>query len=382
MEKVTCKNCGKENNNNDRYCKECGVLIEKDKKEHKALSIIIAILCTFILCLIAFAFFYRFYLKDLKIEKTIKEVTITDQGIAEAVEKVYDSVVIVENYVNDRLYGTGTGFVYKKDDKNGYILTNYHVIANSTKVKVIFTTKEEIEAEVVGSDEYSDIAVLKVDNDKVISVAELGSSEDLRVGDTAFTVGAPIDASAYSWTVTRGIISGKNREVAVSTSNFSNNSHVMEVLQTDAAINQGNSGGPLCNANGEVIGITNLKLSSTTIEGMGFAIPIEVATKYAEKIMKNEPITRPYLGVSLYDTINRETYEGVLYVAAVEENSPADKAGIEKGDIIIAINGVKITDSTHLKYQLYKYEVGDKIKITILRDEKEKEVEVTLKNAI
>lgn len=350
----------------------------KEKSTHNKLAIAISIIITFLVCMLIFVIFYKYYLENLVVEKTIKEVTVTDQGIGDAVEKVYDSVVTIENYVNDRLYGTGTGFVFKKDNKYGYIFTNYHVIENSTKLKAIFTNNEEVEVTLVGSDEYSDIAVLKVDKDKVLSVATLGKSEDLKVGDTAFTVGAPVDASTYSWTVTRGIISGKNREIEVSTSNYTNEQHVMEALQTDAAINEGNSGGPLCNANGEVIGITNLKLSSTNIEGMGFAIPIEIANKYGEKIINNEEIKRPYLGISIYTTIDKSTNKEILYVNSVEKSSPAEKAGLEKGDIIIRINDVNISSSTNFKYQLYKYEIGEKIKITIIRNNKEKTIEVTL----
>ena len=184
-----------------------------------------------------------------------RNVTVTDTGIADAVEKLYDAVVVVKTYYHDQLYATGTGFVYKKDDNTAYILTNNHVIENGDAVYVEFTDGRQIETTVEGKDTYSDIAVLSLSADEVSAVAEMGSSEEARVGDTVFTVGSPINSDAYSGTVTRGILSGKNRLVSVSTSNSSTADMMMSVLQTDELINSGNSGGPLVNANGEIIGI-------------------------------------------------------------------------------------------------------------------------------
>lgn len=341
------------------------------KKDHKE-GITYAII-TFCVCLLAFGIFYEFYLKNLVVEttKTIKDVTVTDAGIADAVEKVYDSVVTVKNYTRGKLYSTGSGFVFKTDSKYGYILTNYHVISGGSNVSVVFTNDKEEEVNVVGYDEYSDIAVLAVDKDKVISVAATGSSENMRIGDTTFAVGTPVDSSIYSWSVTRGILSGKNRMVQV-------DNYVMSVLQTDTAINSGNSGGPLCNSNGEVIGITNMKLASSQIEGMGFAIPIEDAVTNAETIISGKKISRPYLGVSIYDSNNYFNNNTGVYVESVEKNGPADKAGIKSGDKILKVNDVDIANTSYFRYQLYKYNIGDKIKITIKRNGSEKTLTVTL----
>lgn len=351
---------------------------KKDYKymiSNKGKNTIITILLTFICCLLIFGIFYKVYLKDLVVEKTKiqKDVTVTDSGIADAVDKVYDSVVVIENYINDRVGSSGTGFVFKTDDKYGYILTNYHVIDNSKKIVVTFTNNKKIEASLVGIDEYSDIAVLKVDKSDVISVAQIGNADSLRVGDTTFTVGAPLDSSVYSWTVTRGILSGKNRLVEVT---INNTNSVMEVLQTDAAINSGNSGGPLCNSNGEVVGITNMKIASSSIEGMGFAIPIDTAIKTANDLIEGKTVSRPYLGVSVY-----ETNSSVIYVEYVQRGSAADKAGIEKGDKILKIDNESISSTAQFRYQLYKYNVGDKITLTIERNEKEKKLNVTLSSA-
>ncbi len=353
---------------------------EKFEKSKKFVYPVIAVVITFILCLGAFTCFYQYYLKNLVIETTKREVTVTDTGISEAVEKVYDSVVVVESYVRNKLYSTGTGFVYKTDGDDAYILTNNHVIDGADEVRVVFTNNKREEVEVVGSDEYSDVALLGIGKDKIISVAEIGSSEDLKLGDTTFAVGSPLDSSTYAWTVTRGVISGKNRTVAISSSGSSVASQVMQVLQTDTAINSGNSGGPLCNSNGQVIGITNMKLASSSVEGMGFAIPIETAVKYAEKFIKGEQITYPYIGVTVGDAVPtyRDPDASGVYVQAVEKGSPAAKGGLEKGDKILKVNDVEVENSSFFKFELYKYDIGDKIDITIERDGKEKTLTITL----
>jgi serine protease Do len=320
------------------------------------------------------------------VTKTIKDVTVTETGIADAVEKVYDAVVTVETYKSNTLYATGTGFVYKDEDGKGYILTNNHVIESGDEIHVVFTNQSNVTATVVGSDKYADIAVLTVSDTDIISVASIGSSESARVGDTVFAVGAPIDSSAYSWSVTRGILSGKDRMVEVSLSNSSVSDWVMSVLQTDAAINSGNSGGPLANSNGEVIGITSMKLASSTIEGMGFAIPIEDALDYASRIESGDKIERPYLGVSMYNLssiaskIKTSVTSGV-YIETVEKDSPADKAGLESGDIIVKLNDTDISSLAYLKYQLYKHSVGDTITITYYRGSDLKTANVSLTKA-
>ena len=346
---------------------------KKDIKSSKSTNGIVYIILTFCVCLCLFGGFYEFYLKHLVIEttKTIKDVTITDTGIADAVEKVYDSVVTVKNYVRNQLYSTGSGFVFKIDNKYGYILTNYHVISGGNEVSVVFTNNKDEKVTIVGYDEYSDIAVLAVDKSLVLATAQLGSSNNMRIGDTTFAVGTPVDSSVYSWSVTRGILSGKDRMVQV-------DNYVMSVLQTDTAINSGNSGGPLCNSNGEVIGITNMKLASSQIEGMGFAIPIEDAVKNAETIISGKKISRPYLGISIYDSNNYFNNTSGVYVESVEKNGAAYNAGIKTGDKILKVNGVEIANTSYFRYQLYKYNIGDKIKITIERNGIEKTLTVTL----
>ena len=319
-----------------------------------------------------------------------KDVTITsNDSINESIDKVYDSVVVVNNYQNSRLAGYGSGFVYKKDNKYGYILTNNHVVENASEIKVTLSSGEEIDAKVLGTDEYMDIAVLRIDADKVLQVAELGDSTEAKIGDTIFTVGTPVSTD-YAGTVTKGIISGENREITV-TNNGS--SYMMEAIQIDASINPGNSGGPLVNINGEVIGINSVKLVESSIEGMGFAIPIEVAMSQIDKLESGKAIERPVIGVALYDLdslpllgysdlrIDDSIKSGVV-VDSVESGSDAEKAGLQRNDIITKVDGTEIKNAAHLKYLLYKHNIGDSVKLTIVRNGNEKELTLKLTQQI
>ena len=331
-----------------------------------------------------------YYIPSEDGEKVIQEVNITESDtIAPAVNKVYDSVVTVLNY-SSQLQATGTGFVYKIDDNYGYILTNNHVISGARKIEVTNTENVTIEATLLGSDEYADLAVLRVDKSFVLQVATLGNSTDSEIGDTVFAVGTPVDVK-YAGSVTKGIISGKNRMVNVTLDD--GGAFMMEVIQTNTAINPGNSGGPLVNINGEVIGINTLKLVEDEIEGMGFAIPIEMATSVLDRLEKGEEIERPLLGVSMIDANSQyalfsykvyldKDYEKGLVVIDVEKDSPAGVAGLQKDDVILKINDVEIEDTTHLKYILYKYSVGDTVKLEYERDGKTNTVDVKLNKAI
>lgn len=318
-------------------------------------------------------------------EQVVKNVTITENNtIKEAIEKVYDAVVVIE--VSTRSgSGTGSGFFYKSDKNTGYIITNHHVVEGATSVSIINSAGIKAEAKVLGSDEYSDIAVLSTDAANVVSVAEIGDSTKVNLGDTVFTVGSPL-GSKYQGTVTKGIISGKDRQVTVS---LNNGSFVMEVLQIDAAINPGNSGGPLVNINGQVIGVNSLKLVQDEIEGMGFTIPIEIAMAYVEKLEKGEKIERPQLGIQMMDFSNRnllsryqveidKTITSGVVIISVENGKPAANSGLKKGDVVVSVNGKDVTDSAHFKYMLYKYEVGESIIVGYIRDGKKRETTVEL----
>ena len=357
------------------------------KNNNKAIILIVVF---FLGCLVMYGIIH-FYPSILgqNITKLEKDVTVTENGIADAVDKVYDAVVIVTTYQKENISSAGTGFIYKKNNNKYYVLTNYHVIENCDKVNVTFTNEEIIVTKIVGYNEYSDIAVLSFESKKEYKVAELGKSNDARVGDTTFAVGAPLN-NAYSWTVTRGILSGKDRMVEIALNNSQTSDYVMKVLQTDTAINSGNSGGPLCNSNGQVIGITSLKLVSNGVEGMGFAIPIETALENAERIISGDTFVAPYLGISMldltsayyyqqfHDNIQKSNVSGGVVVTGVEKNSPAEDGGIQAGDIIVAIDGEEVTNIAYLRYNLYTHKIGDKIKVTLYRDGNKKDVEVKL----
>ena len=316
-------------------------------------------------------------------------VTLTEaNSIAEGVSNVYDSVVVVEGFTQGQLSSTGTGFIYKHANNKAYIMTNHHVINGAENVKIILSDKTVLEVKVEGSEAYSDIGILSVSADKVKSIATLGDSTKLKVGDTLFTVGSP-EGADYAGTVTKGVLSGKDRLIAVALTNSAASDYYMKVLQTDAAINPGNSGGPICNINGEVIGITNMKLVDSTVEGMGFAIPIEDALFYAATLEKGEEVVRPYIGIGMLDITDAyylwqngiivpENVENGIAVLEVAENSPASKAKLKKGDIILSLGGTKIHSIAEFRYELYRHTPGEEVKIEYLRNGKVKTTTVKL----
>ena len=319
-----------------------------------------------------------------------RNVNITsNDSISESINKVYDSVVVVNNYQNGRLTGYGSGFVYKKEGNYGYVLTNNHVVEDASEIKLTLSNGEEVDAEVLGTDSYMDIAVLRMDGDAVLQVAQIGDSTEAKLGDTIFTVGTPV-STEYAGTVTKGIISGENREITVTDNGTS---YMMEAIQIDASINPGNSGGPLVNINGEVIGINSVKLVESSIEGMGFAIPIEVAMSQIDKLENGEAIARPVIGVSLYDLdslplvgnsdlrVDDSIKSGVV-VNSVDSGSDAEAAGLQRNDIITEVDGTTVKSSAHLKYLLYKHNIGDSVKLTIVRNGNEKELTLKLTHQI
>ncbi len=321
--------------------------------------------------------------------KTIEE----ESDLKNAISKVYNSVVYIQVEVMSRMgtqAASGSGFVYKKDSKNAYILTNNHVVEDASKIVVTYIDGSETEAEVVGKDEFSDISVLKVKADTVLAVAELGSSDEAEIGDTVFTVGAPL-GKEYMGTITKGIVSGINRKVNVT---LNNGSYLMETIQTDATINSGNSGGPLCNISGQVIGITSSKLVGEGVEGMGFSIPIDTVNAIIEKLENGEDIERPYVGVQLADVsnayglqyyyninISKEVKYGAI-LTYVEKNKPASNAGLTVGDVVVEMDGEKTESSAQFRYNLYKHNVGDSIKIKYYHGDEKKEATIKLTERI
>lgn len=367
--------------NNARY-KE----INKKNGNNTSVVLIVSILLSFV-CGMLGAYLIT---KTVSVPQVIKNITtseLVENSISSSVDKVYGSTVVVIASSKGKTISTGTGFIYKTKDNKAYVMTNNHVIDGADSVVVEFNDKsEKIEASIVGGDTYADIAVLTIKNDNYTAV-ELGEVDELKLGDTIFTVGSPMGVD-YKGTVTKGILSGKERMVAVNLTGSASD-YYMKVLQIDAAVNPGNSGGPLCDVSGKVVGIISLKIVKDEVEGMGFAIPIEDALKYASLIEEGGEVVRPYLGIGMLD-LSQEYYlwqnrinipEGVdegVAVVSVENDSPAGKAGIKKGDIITKINNNDTGSLAEFRYELYKYNVGDKVKITFYRDGKEQSVNVTL----
>lgn len=307
-------------------------------------------------------------------------------------EKVLPSVVgITVNYQTSSIFGgksnssaTGSGIIISED---GYIVTNNHVISTessssyytiteATGIEVnIYNDTESYTATVVGTDAYTDLAVLKIEKTG-LTPAVIGNSDKVKVGEFVMAVGNPL---GMDYSVTSGIVSALNREVEVEGTFY-------ETIQTDAAINSGNSGGALVNANGELIGINTVKISGAGVEGIGFAIPISSATNIIDQLIEHKEVKRPYIGISgsAVDPNITKRYnipEGI-YVEEVQKDSAAEKAGLQQGDIITKIEGKEVSSINELNKIKYTYNIGDTVKLTIYRDGEESELDVTLTELI
>lgn len=327
---------------------------------------------------------------DISIQETTEsvtskyEITKTDSPVVAISAKVSPSVVGIKVTYSYELFrgfsteteGEGSGIIYSED---GYIVTNYHVIqeaidSETAKVEVALEGSEEwVEAKIIGHDEVTDLAVIKIDK-KGLQPAEFGKSSDLKVGDIAVAIGNPL-GQEFAGTVTSGIVSALNRTVTT-------DGRTYELIQTDAAINTGNSGGALANSKGEVIGINTVKIVATGVEGIGFAIPSDEALPIIKELIENKKISRPSIGIggiNVTETIAKAYNMQVgVYVSEVMKDSPAEKAGFKAGDIIIKAEDKEIKTMEELNNIKYKYKVGDKFKVTVLRDSKEVELIVTL----
>ena len=370
------------------------VIVNKPKKSSKKKndsSVAVVLIFSILLSFVCGAIGAYLMVSNYTVESVVKNITtseLVETSISTSVDKVYGSTVVIVAYKNGKLISTGTGFVYKKDSKNAYIMTNNHVIDDADSVKVEFNDKsEKIEAKIIGGEVYSDIAVLTIDVKDVGDAVEIGNSEELKLGDTIFTVGSPMGIT-YKGTITKGIVSGKDRMVEV---NLTGNTtdYYMKVIQIDAAVNPGNSGGPLCDVSGKVIGIISLKIVKDEVEGMGFAIPIEDALKYANAIEEGGEIARPYIGISMLD-LSEEYYlwqnritipdgvdEGVAILEVVS-GSPADKAGLKKGDIIVKLGDADVGGLAEFRYELYRHDIGEKVSVTYYRNGKKDSTTITL----
>lgn len=315
----------------------------------------------------------------------LTEYSETSVGVA---SKVLPSIVGITVNYSVSMFGqstsaeaSGSGIIITED---GYILTNNHVISSESSssyysiteateiIVYLYNDTTPYTATVIGTDSYTDLAVIKIEKDD-LTPATLGNSDSVQVGEFAMAVGNPLGMAS---SITCGVVSAVDREVTDDEGNE------YTAIQTDAAINSGNSGGALVNSQGEVIGINTLKLSGTGIEGIGFAIPISSTTDIAEQLIEYQTVKRPYIGISGIaidsTTSSKYNFPKGVYVQSVEEASPAENAGIKQSDIITKIEGTEITTVSELNKVKYKYNIGDTITLTIVRNNEEMEIKVTL----
>ena len=332
-----------------------------------------------------------------KSDGSVKQISLSNYSdtAVYAANKVLPSIVgiKIEYTVNTNSFfgigggtstatASGSGIIISED---GYILTNNHVVSSSssessyyqiseaTKITVtLFDDETEYEAKIVGQDEQTDLAVIKIEKSG-LTKSEFADSDNVKVGEFAMAVGNPVNMTS---TVTTGIISAVNRKITDS------DGKTYTCIQTDAAINSGNSGGALVNSEGQVIGINTLKLSGTGIEGIGFAIPINSTTDITSQLIQYSKVKRPYIGISGMDldesTAKRYNLVVGIYVKSVEDFSAAEKAGLKSGDVIIQADGKNITTMDELNEIKNAHQIGDQLKLKINRDGNEKELTVTL----
>lgn len=294
-------------------------------------------------------------------------------------------------------YSEGSGVIYKKSDGYAYVVTNNHVISGADKLEIILSDGTKLTATKVGADSVTDLAVLKIKSDKVTATASFGDSSKISAGQTVLAIGSPLGTD-YATSVTQGIISAKSRTVDTTDETTGQTTGQATVIQTDAAINNGNSGGPLINLAGQIIGINSMKLSgssssssdSATIEGMGFAIPSNEVVSIINQLVTNGKVVRPALGISALDLdqvssdqqadtlkLPSSVTSGVV-IASFTNKSIARAAGLKKYDVITAINGTAIGNMADLHTELYKHSVGDTVKVTYYRGSSKKTVSIKL----
>lgn len=305
--------------------------------------------------------------------------TATNVSITDIANETMDSVVEIKTesvsthsfFQQAIVSGAGSGVILSKD---GYIVTNHHVIDGASKITVTTRSGKSFEAKLIGSDSATDLAVLKIEAED-LQPAVLGDSSKLNVGDTAVAIGNPL--GSLGGTVTSGIISALDREVTI-------DNQKMQLLQTNAAINPGNSGGGLFNANGELIGIVNAKSSGDSIEGLGFAIPINRAKEIINNLIENGYVKgRASLGVTLVNGSDSFFEEDTtqVYIYEVSKGGAADKAGLKRGDQILKIDDTSIKDISDVTTIISNHSAGDTIKMTVLRNTQTKTITVTLGEA-
>ena len=316
-----------------------------------------------------------------------KYISFVDD-VTDVVDHAVNKVVGVSSYFNNRLLGTGSGAIIEVSNNQVHIVTNHHVIEGANSIKVAFANGREFDATLIGSDVFSDLALLSASPDFSVNAFKLGDSSRSRVGEWVLAIGSPLGLDFQS-SVTMGILSGKDRTIAVDISGNGVADWDMNVLQTDAAINPGNSGGPLINLNGEIIGINSMKIVMQQVEGMGFSIPINEAIPIIEQLKEFGEVIRPVLGVmavavgemSLYQKnaygIDLNQTQGV-FITQVMEGSPAEAAGLQENDILMEFDGQVIENFKQFRQLLYSKNVGDTVRIRVRRDNRDLNISVVL----
>lgn len=285
---------------------------------------------------------------------------------------------------------TGSGVIYKQNGGNAYVITNHHVVEDADELEVVLYDDTDVEAELLGSDLFSDLAVLRMDGKNIKKIIERGTSDNIKVGEPAIAIGNPL-GHMFAGSVTQGVISGKQRTIPQDFDQDGRADWQAEVIQTDAAINPGNSGGALINIDGQLIGINSMKINEEAVEGIGFAIPIDSAWPIVQELERTGKVTRPFLGVEIYsldevpqseweDTLTLpDDVEGGVYVWSVEPLSPAAEGGLDRLDVITELDGKEVMDMIDFRKVLYQEkEVGDTVKVTYYRDGKEEEANIKL----
>ena len=272
----------------------------------------------------------------------------------------------------------GSGVIYKVENGYAYIVTNNHVISGSQELEVLMADGTREKAELIGADKWTDLAVLKIKADKVTTVAEFANSDEVKAGQTAIAIGSPL-GTEFATSVTQGIVSAKDRSVPTDVDGDGKQDWVVNAIQTDAAINPGNSGGALVNAAGQVIGINSMKISKSSVEGIGFAIPSNEVVSIINQLEKSGKVIRPVLGISMVDLtsvssqgrqqldLSNDVKEGVV-VADVQDNSSASKGGLKQYDVITEIDGKPVTGVQTLRKALYSKTVGSSMEVTYYRN--------------
>ena len=325
----------------------------------------------------------------LPIELTTEDRTISlniNSAVTDTVAEIAPAVVTVLNHLSGQgsYPGSSAGNIASGSgifiSPEGYLITNQHVVEGAQGLEVIFANGEQRSAELVGADPYADLAVLHVDSD-IPAYAQLGNSDIVKPGETVIAIGSPL--GAFQNTVTVGVISATDRAI-----NVTGTYELQGMIQTDAAINQGNSGGPLINLDGEIIGINTLIIrsysGSATAEGLGFAIPSNTVRAISSQLISSGRIIRPYLGIrwgwitpDIAQRYNLPVEHGV-FLTDVIAGGPADQAGLETNDIIIAINETPLDENNPFTNLLFEYEPGDEIMLTIFQDGKTFTMNLTL----